>query len=135
MQLIPQGLTEPAYESVVKGNHTNYLFSDVAPGTYTLKVSKAGHNTQEYVLTVGTGSIIQNVTLTQVSSGNIAGDIDCNGLVNTEDVVALLLYISMPDMFPLGSGVVADFTKDAVVDTDDAVTLLLHISMPDMFPL
>jgi len=135
LQLCDYSLGSVVYQIVVKGNHTNYLFSDVAPGTYTLKVSKAGHNTQEYVLTVGTGSIIQNVTLTQVSSGNIAGDIDCNGLVNTDDVVALLLYISMPDMFPLGSGVVADFTKDAVVNTDDAVTLLLHISMPDMFPL
>ena len=135
LQLIPQGLTEPAYESVVKGNHANYLFSDVAPGTYTLKVSKAGHNTQEYVLTVGTGSIIQNVTLTQVSSGHIAGDIDCNGLVNTDDVVALLLFISMPDIFPLGEGVQADFNKDAAVNTDDAVQLLLHISMPDVFPL
>ena len=65
----------------------------------------------------------------------IPGDIDGNETVNTEDVVALLLHISMPDMFELPEGVSADFTGDALVTTDDAVKLLLHISMPDMFPL
>ena len=63
------------------------------------------------------------------------GDLDDIEGVTTEDVVTLLLYISMPDMFELPEGVSADFTGDGVVSTDDAVTLLLHISMPDMFPL
>jgi len=65
----------------------------------------------------------------------IKGDVDGNDKVSSDDVVALLLYISMPDMFPLPVGVSADFTGDSVVTTDDAVKLLLHISMPDMFPL
>lgn len=63
------------------------------------------------------------------------GDLDGNGDVNTDDVIALLLYISMPDIFPLEEGVPADFTGDAAVNTDDAVILLLHISMPEIFPL
>jgi len=61
------------------------------------------------------------------------GDLNGDLLVNTEDVVALLLYISMPDMFPIDAP--ADFTGDGQVTTEDAVKLLLHISMPDMFPL
>ena len=63
------------------------------------------------------------------------GDFDGNLVVDTDDVVALLLHISMPDMFKLPEGVSADFTSDGAVTTDDAVKLLLHISMPDMFPL
>ena len=65
----------------------------------------------------------------------LPGDLDDNPVVNTDDVVALLLYISMPDIFGLPAGVDADFNGDSNVTTDDAVLLLLHISMPDIFPL
>ena len=63
------------------------------------------------------------------------GDIDTNASVNTDDVVALLLYITMPDVFSLPAGVDADFTQDGEVDAEDVVLLLLHVSMPDNFPL
>jgi len=63
----------------------------------------------------------------------VLGDLSGDGVLSTDDVVELLLYISMPDRFPLTGH--ADFTGDKVVDTADAVQLLLHISMPDMFPL
>ena len=63
------------------------------------------------------------------------GDINRNRVTDTEDVVVLLLYLSMPDVFPLPEAVTADFTGDGYVITDDAVILLLHISMPDVFPL
>ena len=76
-----------------------------------------------------------DATYTAVFKIQSPGDIDCNKTVTTDDVVALLLYISMPDMFPLGEGVNADFTGDGAVTTEDAVQLLLHISMPDVFPL
>ena len=64
----------------------------------------------------------------------VTGDLDGNDNVNTDDVVVLLLYISMPDVFPLGD-TPADFTGDGEINTDDAVQLLLHISMPDVFPI
>ncbi|MBO5868228.1 MAG: dockerin type I repeat-containing protein [Oscillospiraceae bacterium] len=63
------------------------------------------------------------------------GDLDGNDAVNADDVVTLLLYLTMPDLFPLADGADADFTHDGVLTTDDAVQLLLHISMPDLFPL
>ena len=63
----------------------------------------------------------------------IPGDIDCNMLVNRDDVVQLLLHVSMPDAFPIE--VDADFTGDGTLNRDDVVQLLLHVSMPDAFPL
>ena len=63
----------------------------------------------------------------------IPGDIDCNMLVNRDDVVQLLLHVSMPSAFPIE--VSADFTGDGTVNRDDVVQLLLHVSMPDAFPL
>lgn len=61
------------------------------------------------------------------------GDIDGNGEVNRDDVVQLLLHISMPAAFPIS--VPADFNGDGQVTRDDVIQLLLHVSMPDAFPL
>ena len=63
----------------------------------------------------------------------IPGDIDENGAVNRDDVIALLLHISMPATFPIA--VPADFTGDGAITREDVLQLLLHISMPDVFPL
>ena len=65
--------------------------------------------------------------------GAIPGDIDGNGQVNRDDVIALLLHVSMPQSFPIF--VPADFNGDGIVTRDDVIQLLLHISMPDAFPL
>ena len=81
IQLIEQGLTEPAYETVVKGNTVNYSFASVAAGTYTLKVSKANHVTREYTVVVGNTTVIQDVKI------HLKGDIDGNGTVTTMDAM------------------------------------------------
>ena len=62
------------------------------------------------------------------------GDLNKDTKVDTEDVVTLLLYLSMPDMFPIDQ-VNVDFNDDGFSGTDDAVQMLLYMSMPDMFPL
>lgn len=61
------------------------------------------------------------------------GDIDGNGEVNRDDVIALLLHVSMPDSFNIHAD--ADFNRDSAVTRDDVITLLLHVSMPGAFPL
>lgn len=63
----------------------------------------------------------------------VPGDIDGNEMVDVEDVVTLLLHISMPEMF--GITAMADFAFDGVEDVEDVVQLLLHVSMPEIFPL
>ncbi len=63
----------------------------------------------------------------------IPGDIDGNFVVNRDDVVQLLLHVSMPAAFPVAAP--ADFTGDGAVTRDDVVQLLLHVSMPGAFPL
>ncbi|MBR0445969.1 MAG: endonuclease [Oscillospiraceae bacterium] len=63
----------------------------------------------------------------------LPGDIDGNGQVNRDDVIALLLHVSMPDAFAIS--VPADFNGDGLVTRDDVIQLLLHVSMPENFPL
>ena len=80
LQLIPQGLTEPAYETIVKGNTVNYSFASVAAGTYTLKVSKANHVTREYTVVVSIDDVTQDAKI------HLKGDINGDGRVNVSDV-------------------------------------------------
>lgn len=63
----------------------------------------------------------------------IPGDVDCNSKVDTDDVILLLLHVSMPDVFVIT--VDADFNEDGLTNTDDVIQLLLYVSMPDVFPL
>lgn len=63
----------------------------------------------------------------------IYGDIDGNREINTDDVIRLLLHVSMPEVFPIDKE--ADFNGDSVVTTDDVIALLLHVSMPEVFPI
>ena len=53
IELIPEGKTTAAYSTTVKGNNTQYIIKDVAPGTYTMRVSKKNHVTRTYTIIVG----------------------------------------------------------------------------------
>ena len=63
----------------------------------------------------------------------VPGDLDGNERVNADDVVALLLHVSMPEAFPIT--IPADYNGDGLVTRDDVIQLLLHVSMPETFPL
>ena len=88
IQLIEQGQSEPAYETIVSGGTqsgnkftASYSFSDVPSGTYTMKVMKKNHVTREYTVTVGSADVTQNVKIC------LLGDIDGNGTVTTMDAM------------------------------------------------
>ena len=82
-------------------------------------------------LTVSCGGL--SVTYQVQVLSYIPGDINGNRTVNRDDVVALLLHVSMATEFPIE--VPADFTEDGVVTREDVIQLLLHVSMPAAFPL
>jgi len=97
VQLIPDGFPEPAYETIVQGNVADYFLGDIPVGIYTLRVSKAGHLTAEYLLTV-TDGVIQNVTLIPDAPAVEPGDVDGNGKVNNRDLGLLQQALNNYDM-------------------------------------
>ena len=113
-------------ETVNVDNGT-YCFKNVVDNDYVIRVQKNGRAPKDYELTVGLEDVLLDVLLA------ILGDIDGNEAVTTDDVIALLLHVSMPAMFPIDAE--ADFVKDGALTTDDVIALLLHVSMPEMFPL
>lgn len=64
---------------------------------------------------------------------SVRGDVDADGEVTRNDVICLLLHVTMPGRFPLDAE--ADFNGDGQVTRDDVIRLLLHVTMPGRFPL
>ncbi len=67
-----------AYETTVHGNEAAYSISDVADGSYTLRVSKKDHVYRDYDVTVS-GDTVQDATIL------LLGDVDGNGELTTLD--------------------------------------------------
>ena len=63
----------------------------------------------------------------------IPGDIDENGTVDVDDVLALLWYVLFPEDYPIDAE--ADFDHNGSTDVDDVLTLLWYVLFPDDYPL
>lgn len=108
-------------------------YPDLASWTETVRQP---HFFLEWVLTPHTHDYVDgfcSLCGQEESQPGLRGDIDCNNQVDTDDIIQLLLHVSLPTMFPIEAD--ADFDSNGTVDTDDIIKLLLHVSLPDLFPL
>ena len=127
IQLIEQGQSEPAYETIVSGGTqsgnkftASYSFSDVPSGTYTMKVIKSKHVTREYTITVGSSNVVQDVKI------HLIGDINGDGKVNTSDVNRANLHAKGKNILTGYEFACADVNGDGKVNTSDVNRLNLH---------
>jgi hypothetical protein len=122
LQLTEQGLTEPAYETIVKGNTVNYSFASVAAGTYTLTVRKANHVTRAYTVTVGDRAVVQDVKI------HLKGDIDGNGKVNLGDTTKIYSHVKktalITDEYML---LCADIDGNGKLNLGDTTKVYAHV--------
>lgn len=107
--------------TTVTGNSANYSFPTVPAGTYTLKVEKANHITEEVVLAVDSTPVTQDISV------YLLGDVNKNGSVNIADVKFLLSCIQSG-----GAGLDKDERGDinksgGKPNTADVKRLLSHI--------
>ena len=63
----------------------------------------------------------------------LLGDMDGNGYVDYDDVVALLMNVFFPYQNPIYQN--GDLDRNGVVDSDDAVYLQMHLYFPYEYPL
>ena len=95
VQLIPEGLSEATYETIVYGNSANYYFAGVTPGTYDIKVTKADHDEFVGMVKVTNDNVMYNVTLKYNGSNGVNyGDVNGDGKINGRDFALLLQYIN-----------------------------------------
>ena len=95
IHLIAEGYSEADYEVIVQGNTATYSIGGVAAGTYTLKVTKAGHQTFEGKIVVSVSDVVRNVTLSLVPNEEaLIGDVNLDGQVNAMDANIMKRIIS-----------------------------------------
>lgn len=111
-----------------------YSLPDLAPGTYTLRVSKDMHCTRDYTVTVADGDVTQNVEIW------LYGDVNCDGKVNTDDVMQINRKIAgLSSVFGTGddslqkyrfdvANVTAIVGNDTKLNTDDVMQINRYIA-------
>lgn len=118
--LTKQGETTPAFTDTLTGNSAAYKFENVPAGTYTLKVEKKGHVTREYVVTVVSAPVVQDIKIYML------GDINEDGSINIQDVIRLLNHVNNSNT--ISDTKHCDINKDGAVNIQDVIRLLNHVN-------
>lgn len=105
-----------------------YRFENVVDNDYVVEVEQEGEKTKRYNISVADMDKILNILL-----GILLGDIDGSDTVDVDDVIRLLLHVTMPEEFEIDAE--ADFDGVNGVDVGDVIRLLLYVTMPEEFPL
>lgn len=128
VQLIQQGQSEPAYETIVpsgtkEGNQytASYTISGVASGTYTMRVMKNNHVTREYTITVGGEAVTQNAKI------HLKGDINGDGKITIGDVNRANLQAKGKSKLTLYEFACADINGDGKITISDVNRANLHV--------
>ena len=128
VQLIQQGQSEPAYETIVpsgtkEGNQytASYTISGVASGTYTMRVMKKNHVTREYTITVGGEAVTQNAKI------HLKGDINGDGKITIGDVNRANLQAKGKSKLTLYEFACADINGDGKITISDVNRANLHV--------
>ena len=99
-----------------------YEIKDVQAGNYILEVSKEGHVTRTYEITVGQNSVNQDVKICPI--GDVTGD----GKVNTRDLNRVYAHVNGTNPLTGYEFDCGDVTGDGKINTRDLNRLYAHIS-------
>ena len=110
------------YSTTKTGNTGTFSITNVAEGTYTLRVMKKNHTTRDYAVSVRSDTEI-SVTI------NPIGDVTLNGVVDIKDVNALYKHVmeskKLTDPYAIKCGDVANDVGS--VDIKDVNALYQHV--------
>lgn len=129
VSLFADGSAQPQYTTTVPageksgGKYTAvYDIPEVAPGTYTMQVSKKNHVTREYIIDVGTENVTQNVKI------HLKGDINGDGKVNMKDWGAVYAHVNETKLLTGYELKCAEVTGDGKVTMKDWNRIYAHVN-------
>lgn len=70
-----------------------------------------------------------SIEITSIARGDVNGD----GIIDSDDVIYLLKYTLLPDYYPVNQS--GDMDGNGSVDSDDVIYLLKYTLLPDYYPL
>lgn len=111
---------------VTAGTDGKYTISNVSTGTYTLKAkSSDGSLNGSASVTVAADSISNaDVTLQKWQKG----DVNKDGVINSDDVTALLRHVSKIELLSSDAAALGDVDNNSEVNSDDVTKLLRFVS-------
>ena len=129
VSLFADGSAQPQYTVAVPageksgGKYTTvYDIPEVAPGTYTMQVSKKNHVTREYIIDVGTENVTQDVKI------HLKGDINGDGKVNMKDWGAVYAHVNETKLLTGYELKCAEVTGDGKVTMKDWNRIYAHVN-------
>lgn len=128
VSLFADGSAEPKYTVSVPGGTkdssgqytTTYDIPEVAPGTYTMQVSKKNHVTREYTVTVSGDAVTQDAKI------HLMGDINGDGRISIGDINKANLHAKGKKILLGYELACADVNGDGRVTISDVNKLSLH---------
>ncbi|MBQ2828028.1 MAG: hypothetical protein IJF20_02180 [Clostridia bacterium] len=120
IDFILAGSTEKSYSAILTGTKGDFVVENVAPGTYTMRVTKNNHVTREYEIVVAEEDVVQDVKI------HLLGDINGDGKVNSIDVARANAHargVSALTGYELAS---ADINGDGKVNSVDVARMNAH---------
>lgn len=128
VSLFADGSAEPKYTVSVPGGTkdssgqytTTYDIPEVAPGTYTMQVSKKNHVTREYTVTVSGDAVTQDAKI------HLMGDINGDGRISIGDINKANLHAKGKKILLGYELACADINGDGRVTISDINKLNLH---------
>ena len=120
VELVCEG--EVVYSTVVSGKTAEYAMDGVVAGSYTLRISKENHVTQEIEIVVGEETVVQDVVICPV--GDVTGD----GVVNIKDFQRLLRHVNKTAPLTDYALSCGDVTDDDACNIKDFQRLLRHVN-------
>jgi hypothetical protein len=111
----------------VVSTNGNYCLETIAPGDYTLVISKQNHVTRTYNLTVTDQDVTQNVKI------HLIGDIDGNGKVNVGDTAKVYSHVKrtalITDEYML---LCADIDGNGKINVGDTAKVYAHVKRTNL---
>lgn len=124
LSLTPVGQTESLYSQRVRDG--SYSFSNVLPGTYTLKAENSRRATRTYEVTISEdGTASQDIKLCAY------GDVNLDGKINVVDTARIYAYVrktgQITDAYAL---ICADYNQDGRINVGDTAKIYTLVRNP-----
>lgn len=107
------------------------ILDDAALGNYAIGCSVAAKAKPENEAEKAVAIAVVNgsVEVASIARGDVNGD----DIIDSDDVIYLLKYTLLPDIYPINQS--GDMDGNGTVDSDDVIYLLKYTLLPDIYPL